>query len=117
MFSLKDVVGDIEKGGMKVGDFFATFFRFTNAIQKMWSKCGAKTLIAISQIAYDTIKVATLAAEEAGAAKTGDWKGVVQLSPQTTEAVKQLVADFKAGDAQVRADFAELRYDFAKPAA
>lgn len=115
-FSIKGFFSDIEKAGMKVGDFLMNALKLANAIKQMWSQCGPQTLTVASQVFYDVMKTATLATEDAAAASAQNWAGAVTLSSQTLSSVNQLVADFKAGEKQIVADFDTLKYDFAKQA-
>ena len=114
-FSISNFFQDIEKAGMKVGDFIAHALKLGKAVQQMWASCGAQTIVVASQVFYDVVKTATLAEQAAAAGTAGSWVGAVQLSEQTISSVSQLVADFKAGEKQVVTDFQTLKYDFANP--
>jgi hypothetical protein len=110
--SIGSIFQDIEKAGMKVGQFFATAIKLGSAIKQMWGQCGAQTLTVASQVFYDVVKTASLATGAATDASANQWSGAVQLSEQTISSVSQLVADAKAGEQQIVADFKALQYDF-----
>jgi hypothetical protein len=111
-FSIKDFFGEVEKAGMKVGDFIAHALKLGAAIKQMWDQCGTQTLTVASQVLYDVVKTATLAEQAAAAASGSSWVGAVQLSQQTLSSVNQLVSDAKAGEKQIVQDFQTLKYDF-----
>lgn len=100
---------DIEKIGVKIGDFFTSVVKFGGAIQQVWGSLGPATLATASQVFYDVIKTAALAGETAADGSAGNWAGAVTLSTQTLASVNKLVADAKAGEKQVVADFDALK--------
>ena len=114
-FSISSFFTDVEKAGMKIGDFIAHALKLGAAVQQMWATCGHQTIVTASQVFYDVIKTATLAEQAAQAGGGGSWLGAVTLSEQTISSVQQLVADFKAGEKQIVTDFQTLKYDFANP--
>jgi hypothetical protein len=116
-FSIGSFFSEVEKAGMKIGDFIAHALKLGKAVQQMWSQCGPQTMIVASQVVYDVVKSAMLAEQAAQAAGGGSWLGAVQLSEQTISSVQQLVTDFKAGEKQVVLDFQTLKYDFSVPQA
>ena len=115
MISFADIINDVKKGALTVGDFISHAIRLGVAIKQMWQECGPQTLAVASQVLYDVVKSATLAEQAAQAGTAGSWMGAVTLSQQTIAAVNQLVADFKKGEAQIVQDFKVLKYDFANP--
>lgn len=117
MFSISDFFKQIEAAGMKVGDFLSNAVKLGKAVKQMWAQCGPQTLTVASQVFYDVVKTATMASGAAADASSNNWAGAVTLSSQTVSSVNQLVADFKAGEKQIVADFEALKYDFANPAA
>src|SRR6185437_5381027 len=74
-FSISNFFENVEKAGMKVGDFLANAIRLGNAIKQMWSQCGTQTITVASQVFYDVMKTATLTTEAAASGQAGAWAG------------------------------------------
>ena len=65
-------------------------------------------LAAAAAVFYDVVKTVAAAESAASAASTGNVMGAITLSETTIGLVKQVVSDFKTGEATVIADFKTL---------
>lgn len=102
------ILTEVESIGAKIEGFLKTVVSGAATLQRIWGNLSGPTLAACAAVFYDVVKTAT-AAESAGTdAASGNVLGAISLSETTVGLVKQLVADAKAGEKQIVADFEAL---------
>ena len=101
-------ISDVESLGVKIEDFLKVVVNGANTLQKTWGTLSGPTLAAVAAIFHDVITTVSTAESVAADASTGNVLGAITLSETTIGLVKQLVADAKAGEKQIVADFDAL---------
>lgn len=103
---------EVEALGTKVENFIATVVKGTATLQKIWGALSGPTLAAAAAVFYDVVTTLSDADSAAQAAATGNVLSTVTLSQTTITAVQKVIADAKAGEATVVADFKALDLKF-----
>ena len=99
---------EIEAAGKKIGEFLTDVVTFGQKAKAVYNALSGPTIAASMAVFYDVVK--TIAAIEGAAADAaaGNIPGTITLSETTIGLVKTVVADFKAGEADIVADFKAL---------
>jgi len=102
------LLSEVESIGAKIEGFLKAIVTGAATLQKIWGNLSGPTLAAASAVFYDVVKTATAAESAAADASSGNILGAITLSETTVGLIKQLVADAKAGEKQIVADFDAL---------
>jgi len=92
--------------------FLVSVLSGATKLQEIFSKLSTPTATAAATVFYDAVKALEAAEAAAAAAGTGNIPSAVTMSETTFALVKQVVADAKAGEATVVADFKALGINF-----
>lgn len=106
--SVSTLFGDIEKAGIKVGDFLASIVTGAKKLQAAYATLSGPTLAAATAVFIDVVKAVSAATAAAGAAEAGNFSGAITLSENTVVLVQSVIADGKAGVKTIEADLAAL---------
>lgn len=101
-------LSDIEAAGKKIGDVLTEIVTFGHNIKTVYSALSGPTLAASAAVFYDVVKTVSAAESAASAAATGNVSLSISLSETTIGLVKNVVTDFKSGEATIVADFKAL---------
>lgn len=107
-----NILSEVEAIGTKIGSFLTAVVKGAATLQSIWGNLSGPTLAVAAAIFYDVVKLATAGGAEASALESGNFGGVVALSPTTLGLLKQFIADVKAGEKQVVADVEALKLTF-----
>ena len=99
---------DITNAGKKIADFLTDIVSGVAKLQKLYSTLSGPTLAAVAAVFYDVVKTVAASESAASAAATGNVMGAITFSETTVSLVKQVVADAKAGEKVIVADFEAL---------
>ena len=99
---------DITGAGKKIEDFLQDIVAGVKKLQTIYSTLSGPTLAAAAAVFYDTVKTVAAAQGAVAAAGAGNIPGAITMSETTIGLVKQVVADAKAGDKVILADFEAL---------
>lgn len=99
---------DIEAAGKKIGDFLTDVVTFGQKAKAVYAALSGPTIAASMAVFYDVVKTIGAAEAVAGDAAAGNIPGAITLSETTLGLVKNVVADFKSGEADIVADFKAL---------
>jgi hypothetical protein len=99
---------DITGAGEKIETFLTDLQSGATKLKAVYAALSSATLPAIAAVFYDVVKTVAAATAAGTAAESGNFTGAITLSETTITLVKQVVADFKAGEKAVVADFDAL---------
>ena len=99
---------DITAAGEKIEDVLTSIVTFGNKLKAVYAALSGPTLAAVAAVFYDVMKTAVSAETVVQDAEAGNFTGAITLSQTTVTLVKQVAADFKAGEATIVADFKAL---------
>ena len=108
MSGISTFFSDLVSAGKKVEDFLMSVAKGARTLGAIWGALSGPVLAAAAAVFYDVVKTVAAAESAAAAAATGNVTGAITLSETTIGLVKQVVSDFKAGEATVIADFKTL---------
>lgn len=106
------LISEVESIGAKIEGFLKAVVSGAATLQKIWGNLSGPTLAVAAAIFYDVVKLAGAVSAEGADITAGNFTGAVTLSPTTVALVNQLVADAKAGEKQIVADFDALGVAF-----
>jgi hypothetical protein len=101
-------LSDIETAGKKIGDFLTGVVDGARNLQKIYGALSGPVIAASMAVFYDVVKTVSAAQSTAGAAESGNVPLAISLSQTTIGLVESVVADFKAGEKTIVADFEAL---------
>jgi hypothetical protein len=101
-------LSDIEAAGKKIGEVLTEIVTFGGNIKTIYNALSGPTLAAVSAVFYDVVKSFASVEAVAAAASSGSVPTAITLSETTIGLLKTVVADFKAGEANIVADFKAL---------
>ena len=99
---------ELAAAGKKVEDFLTSVASGAKTLASIWGALSGPVLAAAAAVFYDVVKTVAAAESAASAASTGNVTGAITLSETTLKLVKQVVSDFKTGEATIIADFKAL---------
>jgi hypothetical protein len=99
---------DIEAAGEKVEGWLTAIGTGAKKLQAIYNTLSGPTLAAVAAVFYDVVKAVAAGTEAATDAATGNTPAAFVLSETTLTLVKQVVADAKAGEKTVVADWEAL---------
>lgn len=102
------IFANIESGLTNAEKFLLKIVTGGKALATVWSTMGPGIVGAAQAVFYDVTKSVAAGLGAAGAAEAGNVPLTITLSETTITLVKQLVVDFKAGEADVVAAFKAL---------
>lgn len=102
------LISEVEKVGSTVANFLKSIVTGAATLQKIWSALSGPTLAAAAAVFYDVVNTAKSGESTAEAAASGNFSGAVTLSETTIGLIKKVVADAKAGEKTIVADFEAL---------
>lgn len=102
------ILTDIEKAGSKIGDFLKYLVNGAKTLQKIYGALSGSVIAASMAVFYDVVKFVGSAEAAAAAAAGGNIPLTITLSETTIGLVRTVVADFKAGEKTIVADFEAL---------
>jgi hypothetical protein len=108
MSGINTFFSDLVSSGKKVEDFLTSVAKGAKTLGAIWGTLSGPVLAAAAAVFYDVVKTVAAVESAASAASTGNVTGAITLSETTIGLVKQVVSDFKAGEATVTADFKAL---------
>ncbi|HVJ09707.1 MAG TPA: hypothetical protein VM554_15120 [Acidisarcina sp.] len=100
--------GDLVAAGKKVEDFLISVVKGAKTLSAIWGALSGPVLAAASAVFYDVVKTVNAAESAAASAQSGNVVSAITLSETTISLVKQVVSDFKAGEATIVSDFKAL---------
>jgi len=106
--TLMSLISEVEKVGSTVANFLKSIVTGAATLQKIWSALSGPTLAAAAAVFYDVVNTAKSGESTAEAAASGNFSGAVTLSETTIGLIKKVVADAKAGEKTIVADFEAL---------
>ena len=102
------IITDIETAGKKVGEFFETIATGASDLLALYKALSGPMRAIILQIAYDAFQCFKDADADAAAVASGNVSLAITLSEQTYTDFKKLIADAKADEPTLVADFKAL---------
>lgn len=105
---MANIFTDIVSAGQKIENFLQNIVNGAKTLQAVYSKLSGPTLAAVAAVFYDVSKTVAAGTAAAGAAESGNIPSAFTLSETTLGLVKQVVADAKAGEKTIVADFEAL---------
>jgi len=102
------ILTEIESEGRKVGEVFLEVVTFAKKMQTIYSALSGPTIAACSAVFYDCVKCVAAGQAAAVAGESANIPLTISLSETTLTLVQKVIADAKAGEQTIVADFKAL---------